>query len=87
MDIDSNSSQTTTATQVKAEDLYTRLKTLQRQLEFLGIQEDYVKDEQKNLKRELLRAQEEVKRIQSTPLVIGKNLNSNCEIFDYFFFF
>jgi len=33
-----------------------------------------VKDEQKNLKRELLRAQEEVKRIQSVPLVIGQFL-------------
>lgn len=54
------------------EDLYGRLKSLQRQLEFIDIQEEYVKDEQKNLKRELLRAQEEVKRIQSVPLVIGQ---------------
>ncbi|KAK8574229.1 hypothetical protein V6N13_097218 [Hibiscus sabdariffa] len=54
------------------DDLYTRLKSLQRQLEFIDIQEEYVKDEQKNLKRELLRAQEEVKRIQSVPLVIGQ---------------
>jgi len=37
-------------------------------------QEEYIKDEQKNLKRELLRAQEEVKRIQSVPLVIGQFL-------------
>jgi ATP-dependent 26S proteasome regulatory subunit len=37
-------------------------------------QEEYVKDETKNLKRELLRAQEEVKRIQSVPLVIGQFL-------------
>lgn len=56
------------------EDLYTKLKTLQRQLEFLEIQEEYIKEEQKNLKRELLRAQEEVKRIQSVPLVIGQFL-------------
>ncbi len=56
------------------EDLYTRLKTLQRQLEFLEIQEEYIKEEQKSLKRELLRAQEEVKRIQSVPLVIGQFL-------------
>ncbi|PKA51144.1 26S protease regulatory subunit 6B like [Apostasia shenzhenica] len=54
------------------EDLYGRLKSLQRQLEFINIQEEYVKDELKNLKRELLRAQEEVKRIQSVPLVIGQ---------------
>jgi hypothetical protein len=95
------------------EDLYTKLKTLQRQLEFIEIQvctgdrplpqgrgccgagetsllglrlpplisppapvpqEEYIKEEQKNLKRELLRAQEEVKRIQSVPLVIGQFL-------------
>ena len=91
------------------DDLYTRFKTLQRQLEFLEIQvriqrlvvcgmpwaaciglfcvtsssiasytvvlqEDYIKEEQRNLKRELLRAQEEVKRIQSVPLVIGQFL-------------
>jgi len=37
-------------------------------------QEEYIKDEQKNLKRELLRAQEEVKRIQAVPLVIGQFL-------------
>lgn len=29
-----------------------------------GTQEEYIKEEQRNLKRELLRAQEEVKRIQ-----------------------
>jgi 26S proteasome regulatory subunit T3 len=56
------------------QDLYVRFKTLQRQLEFVEIQEEYVKDETKNLKRELLRAQEEVKRIQSVPLVIGQFL-------------
>ena len=53
------------------EDLYSRLKSLERQMEFIDIQEEYVKDKKKNLKRELLRAQEEVKRIQSVPLVIG----------------
>jgi hypothetical protein len=112
MDVDSGPS-----TSAEPEDLYTRLKTLQRQLEFLEIQvgglgtrmgregapggregsgtggcpcfrlpcadpgplprrtqEEYIKEEQKNLKRELLRAQEEVKRIQSVPLVIGQFL-------------
>ena len=43
-------------------------------MEFLELQEEYIKDEQKNLKRELLRAQEEVKRIKSVPLVIGQFL-------------
>lgn len=55
-------------------DLYSKMKTLQRQLEFLEIQEDYIKDEMQNLKRELVRAKEEVKRIQSVPLVIGQFL-------------
>ncbi|CAJ1960610.1 unnamed protein product [Sphenostylis stenocarpa] len=36
------------------DDLYSRLKSLQRQLEFIDVQEEYVKDEQKNLKREYL---------------------------------
>eukprot|EP01025_Chloroclados_australasicus_P055342 TRINITY_DN6685_c0_g1_i2.p1 TRINITY_DN6685_c0_g1~~TRINITY_DN6685_c0_g1_i2.p1 ORF type:complete len:452 (-),score=60.64 TRINITY_DN6685_c0_g1_i2:48-1403(-) len=56
------------------DDLYVKLKTLQRQLEFLKIQEEYIKEEQRSLKRELLRAEEEVKRIQSVPLFIGQFL-------------
>jgi 26S proteasome regulatory subunit T3 len=56
------------------EDLYAELKTLERKLEFLNIREEYIKDEQKNLKRELMRAKDEVKRIQSVPLVIGQFL-------------
>jgi 26S proteasome regulatory subunit T3 len=60
------------AVELDDEDLYTRQKLLQRQLEFVDIQEEYIKDELKNLKREHLRAQEEVKRIQSVPLVIGQ---------------
>jgi len=62
--------------QLFTDDPYTRCKYLQRQLEFLTIQEEYVKDEHKNLKRELVRAKEEVKRIQSVPLVIGQFLEA-----------
>jgi hypothetical protein len=58
----------------REDDLYLTLKDYEKQLRFLEIQEEYVKDEHKNLKRELLRAQEEVKRIQSVPLVIGQFL-------------
>lgn len=58
--------------EVDQNDLYIRLMTLEKKIEFLEIQEEYIKDEVKNLKRELLRAQEEVKRIQSVPLVIGQ---------------
>ncbi|WAR19252.1 PRS6B-like protein [Mya arenaria] len=61
---------------VDIEDLYVKYKKLQRQLEFLEVQEEYIKDEQKNLKKEYLHAQEEVKRIQSVPLVIGQFLEA-----------
>jgi hypothetical protein len=44
--------------QEDSSDMYSTMKQLQRQLEFLAIQEGYVKDETQNLKRELLRAQE-----------------------------
>jgi 26S proteasome regulatory subunit T3 len=57
---------------VEEEDYYTQLKVLQRQVEFLDIQEEYIKDEMRNLKRELIRAKEELKKIQSTPLIIGQ---------------
>merc|ERR1719486_1613929 len=60
-------------------ELYSKMKALQKQLEFLDIQEEYIKDEMSNLKRELVRAKEEVKRIQSVPLVIGQFL----EIIDH----
>ena len=39
---------------------------------YINLQEEYIKDEQRSLKRELVRAQEEIKRIQSVPLVIGQ---------------
>ena len=58
----------------KPKDVYYHYKKLQQQLEFLTTMKEYVKDEQRNLKRELVRAQEEVKRIQSVPLVIGQFL-------------
>merc|ERR1712227_1078812 len=54
------------------ENLYLNLKHLQRQLEFIEVQEEYIKDEMKNLRRELIRAKEEIKKIQSVPLVIGQ---------------
>jgi 26S proteasome regulatory subunit T3 len=53
------------------EDVYAYFKELKRQMEFLDIQEEYIKDEMKNLKREMIRAKEEIKRVQSVPLVIG----------------
>ncbi|GAM17177.1 hypothetical protein SAMD00019534_003520 [Acytostelium subglobosum LB1] len=55
-------------------DLYIKMKGLESKLDFFNIQEEYIKYEYKNLKRELLHAQEEVKRIRSVPLVIGQLL-------------
>ena len=47
---------------------------MEKELDLLLLQEEYIKDEQRHLKRELVRAQEEVKRIKSVPLVIGQFL-------------
>ncbi|OMJ85604.1 hypothetical protein SteCoe_13018 [Stentor coeruleus] len=58
----------------ESEDLYKRMKQLERENEFYDIQSEYIKDELKNLKREFIRAREEIKRIQSVPLVIGQFL-------------
>eukprot|EP00490_Sorites_sp_Unknown_P012625 CAMPEP_0114670666 /NCGR_PEP_ID=MMETSP0191-20121206/39837_1 /TAXON_ID=126664 /ORGANISM="Sorites sp." /LENGTH=417 /DNA_ID=CAMNT_0001928639 /DNA_START=589 /DNA_END=1842 /DNA_ORIENTATION=- len=56
------------------DDLYSVWMNLSSQLSFLLIQENYVKDEMKHLKNELLRSQEEILKIQSVPLVIGQFL-------------
>ncbi|XP_061372016.1 26S proteasome regulatory subunit 6B homolog [Gastrolobium bilobum] len=48
------------------DDLSSRIKSLQRQLECNYIKQKHGKDKRKKLKREVLRAQEEVKRIIST---------------------
>ena len=56
------------------DDDYTVLKTHDHHVQFLDIQQDYVKEEQKNLKHEELRSQEDLKRIQSVPLEIGQFL-------------
>ena len=52
----------------------TKKKKNQNPLNHTFPQEEYIREEQRSLKRELLRAQEEVKRIQSVPLVIGQFL-------------
>nr|GEW36145.1 26S proteasome regulatory subunit 6B homolog [Tanacetum cinerariifolium] len=58
----------------KDDDDYTVRKKLEHSNDFLDIQQDYVKEEQKNLKHEVLRWQEDGKRIQSVPLEIGQFL-------------
>lgn len=75
MDVDtstSTSSSTPANTDPTKNDLFCNMKSLSQQLEFIDIQEEYIKDEMRNLKRELSRAKEEIKRIQSVPLVIGQ---------------
>jgi 26S proteasome regulatory subunit T3 len=49
-----------------------RKRELEAQLEFLSIQESFIVDEIENLRREMVRAKEEVVRVQSVPLVIGQ---------------
>jgi len=57
-------------------DAYKKYKLLKKHLNFLKVQEDYIKDEMKNLRQEFVHAQEEVKRIKSIPLVIGQFLEA-----------
>jgi 26S proteasome regulatory subunit T3 len=54
------------------EDLYIVMKKLESEIDFIDIQEEYINNEQKFLKREYIWAKEEVKKIQSVPLVIGQ---------------
>ncbi|KAH0472126.1 MAG: hypothetical protein KVP17_002667 [Porospora cf. gigantea B] len=55
-------------------DLSVEVKRLERLLDALSIQEEYAREGQRSLKREVLRARDELKRIQSVPLVIGQFL-------------
>lgn len=48
------------------QDLYTKMKELENELEMLQIQENYLRDEQRHLKSEYVRSKEEV----SFPIVI-----------------
>lgn len=54
------------------EDLYRRMKDLEEEIEFIDVQEAFIRTEQENIKRELIRAKEELRRIQSVPLTIGQ---------------
>jgi 26S proteasome regulatory subunit T3 len=67
---------TTERDAIVEEDLWLKHKKLHRQLEHTDVMEDYLKLEIRSLEKELLHAQEEVKRIQSVPLVIGQFLEA-----------
>ncbi|EGT59058.1 hypothetical protein CAEBREN_09100 [Caenorhabditis brenneri] len=59
-----------------SDDAYVRYSSLEKMLAHLQVQEDYIKLEMRSLERELLHAQEEVKRIQAVPLIIGQFLEA-----------
>jgi len=61
---------------IDLKDDYSTYKRNMQHLEYLNVQEEYIKDELHNLKKEYRHAQEEVKRIQSVPLVIGQFLEA-----------
>jgi 26S proteasome regulatory subunit T3 len=60
----------------ESENDFVKFKKLERQLEHIDVMESYLKMEMLSLEKELLHAQEEVKRIQSVPLVIGQFLEA-----------
>ncbi|KAF9504086.1 hypothetical protein BS47DRAFT_1308771, partial [Hydnum rufescens UP504] len=60
--------------ELQEEDYYIKYRKLTHHLEILNLQESYIKDEQANLKCELIQVQEEVKCIQSIPLAISQFL-------------
>ncbi|AFZ80723.1 26S protease regulatory subunit, putative [Theileria equi strain WA] len=62
-------------TVLENENLFSKLKNLEKQIKLSDIQEDYIKEEYKNLQLELIRARNEIKRIQSVPLLIGQFLD------------
>ena len=48
---------TSTYDELESDDLYVKYKKLQQQLEFLEVQEEYIKDEMRNLRKEYIHAQ------------------------------
>lgn len=51
--------------------VYIKYKQLEEKLALLELQEEYIIEETKNLKTQYIRAKEEIKVIQGTPLMIG----------------
>ena len=54
------------------EEKYLKYKKLQKELELLEIQENYIKEETNNLKMQYARGKQEIKTILGTPLLIGQ---------------
>ena len=57
--------------QVEQFELFDQLTSLEEELELLSIKENYLQDEIKYLRREAVRAQDELKSIQAVPLRVG----------------
>ena len=57
--------------QVEQFELFDQLANLEKELELLNIKENYLQDEIKYLRREAVRAQDELKSIQTVPLKVG----------------
>ena len=72
MDVESPAKQPFDEFSLTDENLYLKMKEVEAEIEFLKLQEDFIREEHKNLKKELIRAKEEIKRIQAVPLVIGQ---------------
>merc|ERR1712226_1358128 len=71
-----NDSMFATGNVISSHDQFSKFKLLKKHLSFLTVQEDYIKDEMRNLRQEYLHAQEEVKRIKSIPLILGQFLEA-----------
>ena len=56
----------------KEDEKYIKFKKLQKELELLEIQENYIKEETNNLKVQYSRGKQEIKTILGTPLMIGQ---------------
>ena len=54
------------------EEKYIKFKKLQKELELLEIQENYIKEETNNLKMQYAHGKQEIKTILHTPLMIGQ---------------
>ena len=72
-DIEMKDAQETIDTKEQTEEeKYLKFKKLQKELELLEIQENYIKEETNNLKIQYARGKQEIKTILGTPLIIGQ---------------
>ena len=63
MDTPANKKSTGLKQEGEEPDLYLKMKELENKLEILDIQEEYIKDELRQLQSELVRSKEEVRKL------------------------